>query len=215
METLNNNSIAKCTQIKEIKLYLIRHGKTYCNENKLYCGKSDVELSENGIKELKEISKGHQYEKCDFYFTSGAKRANQTLEILCPGNNYIILEKFFEYNFGEFELKSYEDLKLLNEYTTWVDDREGYIRCPNGENRLEFRKRIKEGFTELINYLGEKNIEIAFGVLHGGSIGMILEMLYDDSKEFYEWQPKNGEGYELIINIEENNEFIIKKVGIV
>ena len=49
--------------MKEIKLYLIRHGKTYCNERQLYCGKSDIELSENGISELKEILKEHHYEK--------------------------------------------------------------------------------------------------------------------------------------------------------
>ncbi len=197
--------------MKEIKLYLIRHGKTYCNERQLYCGKSDVELSENGINELKEILQEHYYEKCDFYFTSGAKRANQTLEILCPGNKYNILDKFFEYNFGDFELKSYEDLKELTEYTSWVDDEEGYIKCPNGENRVEFRKRIKEGFIELVNFLAEENIKTAFGVLHGGSIGIILEMFYDDSKKFYEWQPKNGRGYELIINVKENNEFKISE----
>lgn len=197
--------------MKEIKLYLIRHGKTYCNERQLYCGKSDVELSENGISELKEILQEHHYEKCDFYFTSGAKRANQTLEILCPGNKYNILDRFFEYNFGDFELKSYEDLKELTEYTSWVDDEEGYIKCPNGENRVEFRKRIKEGFIELVNFLAEENIKTAFGVLHGGSIGIILEMFYDDSKKFYEWQPKNGRGYELIINVKENNEFKISE----
>ena len=38
-------------------IYLIRHGKTYCNENKLYCGISDVPLSEEGKKELEEKRK--------------------------------------------------------------------------------------------------------------------------------------------------------------
>lgn len=198
--------------MKEIKLYLIRHGRTYCNEKQLYCGKSDVDLSENGIKELKEISKKFQYRKCDFYFTSGAKRANQTLEILFPGNKYTILEKFFEYNFGNFELKSYEDLKLLKEYIVWIDDKEGHIKCPNGESKLEFRKRIKKGFIELIEYFIQENIKTAFGVTHGGTIGMILEMLYDDKKKFYEWQPKNGEGYELTIKVKENKQFKIEKV---
>lgn len=198
--------------MKEIKLYLIRHGKTYCNEKQLYCGRSDVGLSENGIKELKERVEEQNYEKCDFYFTSGAKRANQTLEILCPGNKYTILDEFFEYNFGDFELKSYENLKSLTEYTSWIDDVEGYIKCPNGESRLEFRKRIKEGFIELINCLSEENIKTALGVLHGGSIGIILEMFYDGSKKFYEWQPKNGKGYELLIKVKENNEFNISEV---
>lgn len=198
--------------MNEIKLYLIRHGKTYCNEKNLYCGKSDVDLTENGIKELKENIKEIKYPKCDFYFTSGAKRANQTLEIICPENKYSKITKFFEYDFGDFELKSYEELKLLKEYISWVDDKEEKIKCPNGESKEEFRKRIIEGFKELIEYFIKENIQTALGVTHGGTIGMILEMLYDDKKKFYEWQPKNGEGYELTIKIKENGEFKIDKV---
>lgn len=196
----------------EIKLYLIRHGKTYCNEKNLYCGKSDVELTENGIKELKEFLKNNKYPRCDFYFTSGAKRANQTLEILCKETNYNKLDKFFEYNFGDFELKSYEELKLLNEYKEWLEDEEEKIKCPNGESKREFRKRIIEGFNELIEYCIKNHIKTAMGVTHGGTIGMLLEMLYDNSKKFYEWQPKNGEGYELTIRIEDNNKYKIEKV---
>ena len=199
--------------MNEIKLYLIRHGITYCNEKNLYCGKSDIDLSENGIHNLREKAKKVKYLNCDFYFTSGAKRANQTLEILCPGNKYSMLEKFSEYDFGDFELKSYEDLKLLKEYIGWVDDEEGTIKCPNGESRYEFRRRIKEGFIELIKYFEKEKIKTALGVTHGGSIGMILEMLYDDKKKFYEWQPKNGEGYELTILVSENAEFKINKVS--
>ena len=198
--------------MNEIKLYLIRHGKTYCNEKNLYCGKSDVDLSENGLKELKENAKKNKYPNCDFYFTSGAKRANQTLEILCPGKKYNILAKFFEYDFGDFELKAYEDIKLIKEYVAWIEDKQGTIKCPNGESKAEFRKRIKEGFKELLEYFTKENIKTAFGVTHGGTICMILEMLYDDKKKFYEWQPKNGEGYEITINIKGNGEFRIDKV---
>ena len=51
--------------VKELQIYLIRHGKTYCNEKHLYCGKSDIDLSENGKNEL--INKNIKYEKCDYY----------------------------------------------------------------------------------------------------------------------------------------------------
>lgn len=198
--------------MKEIKIYLIRHGKTYCNEQQLYCGKSDVGLSEDGKIQLREISRNFKCPKCDFYFTSGAKRANETVEILCPNSEYRILENFFEYNFGDFELKGYEDLKLLKEYRSWIEDEKGNIKCPNGESKAEFRKRIKDAFMELIEYLLKENMMTALGVIHGGSIGMLLEMLYDNSKKFYEWQPKNGEGYELTIRIENKERFTIDKV---
>ena len=188
----------------KIKLYLIRHGKTYCNEKQLYSGKTDVELSQNGIDELKEKHEKIKYPECDYYFTSGAKRANKTIEILCPHKEYDVLEKLFEYNFGDFELKSYNDLKDKKEYIDWINDKEGNICCPNGESRAQFKERIREGFSELIDYLRDNNIEKALGVTHGGTIGIILETLYDNSKSFYEWQPKNGDGYELTISIKDN-----------
>lgn len=186
--------------MNNIKIYLIRHGKTYCNEKQLYSGKTDVELSESGIEELKEKAEKIKYPECDYYFTSGAKRANQTLEILCPNKKYEVLEKLFEYDFGDFELKSYNDLKDKKEYIEWLNDEEGNICCPNGESRRQFKMRIKKGFTELVEHLKNNNIDKALGVTHGGTIGIILEAMYNSSKKFYEWQPKNGDGYEITIS---------------
>ena len=36
-------------------IYLIRHGKTLANERKLYCGSTDLSLSEQGREELNRI----------------------------------------------------------------------------------------------------------------------------------------------------------------
>ena len=38
--------------MKKLNLYLLRHGKTLANEKKLYCGFTDLLLSEKGIEEL-------------------------------------------------------------------------------------------------------------------------------------------------------------------
>lgn len=194
------------------KIYLIRHGKTYCNEKQLYCGKTDIDLSELGTKELK-LRDINIYPKCDFYFTSGLKRANSTLEIIYPNIKYDVIEEFSEYDFGDFELKSYEDLKNLKEYQSWISDETQKIKCPNGESRLEFRKRIEDAFDKLVKYLVKENKETALGIIHGGAIGIILEIKYDDSKKFYEWQPQNGYGYEIIVDISEDNTYKIASIN--
>ena len=54
---------------------------------------------------------------------------------------------------------------------------------------------IKKCFTE--------NRNEAILVCHGGTIGTILEIFYDDSKNFYEHQPNCGRGYK--INLEQIN----------
>ena len=107
--------------MKKLKVYLIRHGKTEANEKHLYCGKTDISLSERGKKELYDIKSTVKYPECISFFSSGAKRANETLEILYPEKTYSEINEFWEYNFGDFEMKSYDMLKENKEYIDKAD----------------------------------------------------------------------------------------------
>ena len=60
-------------------IYLIRHGKTEANEKWLYCGSTDLPLSERGREELRGISYDIKNVR---FLTSGMKRTNETLKIL-------------------------------------------------------------------------------------------------------------------------------------
>lgn len=196
--------------MNNIEIYLIRHGKTYCNEQHLYCGKSDIDLSEAGICELQNNK--IEFPKCDIYFTSGMKRADSTFKILCPEEEFIQLKELQEYDFGDFELKGYNDIKDIKEYVDWINDTTLKARCPSGESRFEFIERVLKGFNALVSKMIVQNKKSALGVIHGGAIGIILEKLYDDSKKFYEWQPANGDGYKLEIEVYDYNKFKIKKL---
>ena len=190
--------------MNKLMLSLIRHGKTEANEKHLYCGKSDIHLSENGIRELNDIKNTIKYPKCNNLFTSGAKRANETLEILYPKKSYSEINEFWEYDFGDFEMKSYEMLKENKEYIKWITDKEGQVSCPNGESKIQYRKRIKEAFIRIVQKFYEESINTAVLVCHGGTIGTILEVFYDSSKSFYEHQPSCGRGYALTIGKSDN-----------
>lgn len=195
----------------KLELYLIRHGKTICNEKKLYCGKSNISLSENGRRELSELKQKITYPKCEKYFTSGAKRANETFEILYPKERYSEINGFLEYDFGDFEMKSYEMLKEDQEYINWIMDDEGRISCPNGESKKIYRERIKNEFITLVNNCALNKVKSALVVAHGGTIGTILELFHDNSKNFYTWQPECGLGYKLDIFI--NDEIVVSDVN--
>lgn len=190
--------------MKEVVLYLIRHGKTHCNEQRLYCGSTDVSLSEVGIKELEGLKNEFDYPICKLNFTSGAKRANETFEILYPNINYDKRLGFWEYNFGEFEMKSYETLKEDNNYIQWISDESKEVTCPGGESKKQFYERLKNTFLEFINELSRLNENEALIVCHGGTIGTLLELFYDDSKDFYSYQPSCGRGYKVKIDFEED-----------
>lgn len=196
--------------MKSMEVYLIRHGKTEANEKRFYCGKSDISLSKSGIKELNEIKEGTVYPKCDCYYTSGAKRANETFKILFPQEEYFENNMFWEYDFGSFEMKSYDMLKEDKDYINWITDKEGIVSCPNGESKKQYNERIQNAFLELLeNSFRDKKASICI-VCHGGTIGTILEIFYDNSKSFYEHQPTCGRGYRLLI--EKNKEVKILEV---
>ena len=195
-----------------MKLYIIRHGNTYCNEKKLYCGREDVSLSEGGILNLRDLKEKFYYTLSEVYFTSGAKRANETLKILFNNVHFESIKDFWEYDFGDFELKSYEELRRNDKYIKWILDEDGRISCPNGESRIDFNNRVKEIFVKFLNDLQERNVENVCLVTHGGVIVSILsEFLNEKNSSFYDLQPSCGQGYELEISFyEENVEVSIK-----
>lgn len=67
-----------------IKLVLVRHGQSMWNLENRFTGWTDVELSNNGIKEAKEAGKLLKENEFTFdvAYTSVLKRANETLNII-------------------------------------------------------------------------------------------------------------------------------------
>ena len=176
------------------RLYLIRHGKTEANEKRLYCGQTDLPLSEAGRKEIEGlVSEGIYPEISDMrFFTSGLRRTDETLTLIYGPVPRTPLPELAEYRFGEFEMQSYEDLKERAEYQSWIMDETEKIACPGGESREQFKERVIAGFKSIAN---KKN---ALVLCHGGVITCIMEYLYPGEKNFYEWQPATGRGYVLL-----------------
>jgi len=180
-----------------MQIHLIRHGKTAANEQKLYCGSTNLPLSDDGINELAQLRRQGVYPKnIDLYFTSGLLRTEQTLDLLYGKAHREVLVQFAEYNFGQFEMKSYEELKTHNVYQNWITDKTGLAACPGGECKQGFGRRILEGL-KILEKKAQPNKAIA-AICHGGVITCLMEHLFPGEKHFYEWQPVPGRGYTLI-----------------
>ena len=85
-----------------IKLVLVRHGQSMWNLENRFTGWTDVELSEQGIKEAKEAGKvlkekGFEF---DVAYTSVLKRANDTLKYILEelGEENIPIKKSWRLN---------------------------------------------------------------------------------------------------------------------
>ena len=174
-------------------IYLIRHGKTEANEKHLYCGSTDLPLSEAGKAELQVL---HYDIKIVRFITSGMKRTNETLQILFGDVPYKEDPRFREIDFGVFEMHSYEELKDTPDYQAWLTGDNKKNVPPNGESGVQMRERVLEAFSEIK--------EDTCIITHGGVIAAIMEQLFpNEQKNRYEWQPRPGRGYRI-----NNNEFI-------
>ena len=168
-------------------IYLIRHGKTSANEQRLYCGSTDLPLSDAGRSELQMT----RYDiKNVRFITSGMKRTNETLGILFGEVPFETDPRFREVDFGIFEMHSYDQLKDTPAYRQWLTGNNESNIPPQGESGVQMKLRVLEAFRQIR--------EDACIVTHGGVIAAIMEHLFpNEGKNRYDWQPKNGCGYKI------------------
>ncbi len=164
------------------KLYLIRHGKTEANEKHLYCGSTDLPLSETGKAELRQL---HYDIPPVRMLTSGMKRTEQTLAILFGDVPHGQAKQFREVDFGVFEMHSYEDLKDRQDYQVYNERNVP----PQGESGQQMTERI-------VAALGQLMEQDTLLVTHGGVIAAVMAHLFpEENRSRYQWQPVPGHGY--------------------
>lgn len=198
------------------KITWIRHGMTQANGEHRYLGKTDEPLSEKGIRFLQEKKKKSFFNAPEFLYASPMKRCVQTAEILFR-RKPVLIPEWKEMDFGQFEGKNYEELKDNPDYQKWIDSN-GTLPFPGGEPREQFIRRSMEGFDRMMSDIlikSEKNTRIQNGtetqdlknnceteipvvaVVHGGTIMAVLSSL--TGGEYFDFQVKNGEGYETVL----------------
>ena len=170
-----------------MSIFLIRHGKTEANEKRLYCGSTDLPLSEEGREELRAMSYNISPKR---FVTSGMKRTDETLQILFGNVPFSVDTRFQEVDFGDFEMKSYEMLKNDPAYQAWLTgDNESNIP-PNGESGAQMTRRVLRALRDIPDGTAI--------ITHGGVIAAIMASLFPrEGKHRYQWQPQNGRGYEI------------------
>lgn len=189
-----------------MKIYLIRHSITEGNKEKRYIGITDEPLCEEGIQLLKERS--GRYPLTEHVYVSPMKRCMQTAEIIYPDMKekkaFTSNEKLRECNFGMFENHNYMELSDNPKYQAWIDSG-GKLPFPEGESREEFICRTLEGFREVVLDACKNRWNTVSIIAHGGTIMSIMER-YARKEDgtlagsYYDYQVKNGEGYELRIS---------------
>lgn len=169
-----------------VTVLLLRHGQTQGNLERRYVGSTDLPLCPQGIAALG----GRRY-AADRLFVSPLLRCRETAAILFPGQAQETVPDLRECAFGDFEMRTYEELKDDAAYQTWLSSG-GREAPPGGESMPEQRERSVRAFRGLMAACEPG--ETAALVVHGGTIMCLLEAL-EASRQFYAWQCAPGGGF--------------------
>lgn len=182
--------------MKTYTIYLFRHGLTKGNLNAQYIGHTDLPLTTDSISSLKSIKAHKHYPEVDAVFSSPLKRCIDSANIMFPKNNTLVIDDFIEYNFGEFEGFTAEELKDNEDFKNWLHG-DIYAAAPYGESNAQFSHRICAAFEKVVDgcvKTGTNNIAI---VGHAGVLMTILACYGLPEAPMAHWQMDAGYGYKL------------------
>ncbi len=186
------------------KIHLIRHGTTEANTAQMYYGSTDLPLSNEGVDIIANLTAAKAYPKADgaILYTTGLLRTEQTFFLIYGCREHHTVPELREYHFGDFEMKTHDQLMENEEYQAWINDTKGMTPCPEGESPHEFRSRICAGFSIILekHKSQEYNDRNSILVCHGGVISVIMGLCFPHSeKNIFQWQPEPGRGYTIHI----------------
>ena len=169
-----------------MKVYVARHGQTAWNALSKTCGKTDLPLTEEGIRQAEALAEKIKEVSPDLIIASTMIRAIQTANIVADacGAPVITDERLVELDYGIFEG---QDRKV----PAFLENKKHFAyRFPGGESMLQLCYRIYS-FLEDLKKRKEEKILV---VCHGGVCRM-MNTYFEDMKneEFVVYSPANAE----------------------
>lgn len=158
---------------------LVRHLPTQGNQDKKYIGWTDEPIIA-GVK-TKEFTYATKQ-----IIGSDLMRCKQTAAKVFSGVPYTENANFRECSFGDWEQKTYNELKEEAQYRNWIDDPR-QIAPPNGESMQAMENRVLQAFLEIVEQVDQPII-----VTHGGPIRFLLTKFANIEKSFWDWKVPHG-----------------------
>lgn len=183
------------------EIYFIRHGLTKSNMEHRYLGRTDESLCEQGINSLEKFNRA----EIDLVFSGPMKRCIETKEILFGCANSHTIDAWTEIDFGDFELKTYQELDGNSDYQAWIDSG-GIIAFPGGESRESFIARSMSGLDSMWDTARDKASNRLAAVVHGGNIMAILSSI--TGGDYFDFQVKPGHGYRCVVEFNQGYKLI-------
>lgn len=183
--------------MKTYKLHLIRHGITEGNLNGQYIGRTELPLAPSGVAALKNLTTKIEYPAVQKIYSSPMLRCRQTAKIIYPEREILVVPDLIEYDFGEFEGKTANELESRPEYMEWAAGKR--TSPPGGEDNTEFTKRICVAINSIVRDMMDNDVDEAAVFMHGGTIMTFLAACGLPRQSTVQWATDAGRGYTIMV----------------
>lgn len=176
-----------------MKIYFTRHGETEWNALNKICGLTDIELTEKGVLQAKELAEKLVDKKIDFIIASPMKRAQATAKIVAEKCKMPILtdDRLIEQNYGIYEGEDRKCEGFLNNKRNFA------YKYPQGESMMQVAARVYNLIDEIKDKYEDKTV---LCVCHGG-VCRVANTYFRDvtNNEYFNYSLENCglEEYEL------------------
>ena len=180
------------------KLILARHGETVWNVEKIYRGRTDVNLDEVGIKQAELLGKYLSNWKLEAIYSSPVKRALDTANIVARYQKIgvHIAEGLIDFDYGEWQSLPEQEAKRLYPtlHNEWHNNPHK-VRMPGGESVEGVRRRAIEVVNSVLSKYQGSVVLVSHRVVNKVLICSLLEL--DNS---YFWNIKQDVGGITVFN---------------
>jgi alpha-ribazole phosphatase len=181
-----------------VDLFLVRHGVTDWNQEKRYLGHTDRGVLKSELPELEKLQNELIDQRFDHVFTSDLRRCQETLAYLAIPAPISVDARLREMNFGDWEGKTYNELKDEKIYQDWLDNWK-HSSIPNGESFVGFKNRIDSFLQDIFQLeLTPKEKKKFLLMTHGGVIRYLVSR-FVPPMSFWDLSVSHGQGIQLTL----------------
>jgi len=155
------------------KLLLIRHGRTRLHSEDRFWGKTDIPLSNIGIKQAGQLRARLAAEKIKKVYSSPLSRARYTAEIIAAEHKLTVntCDELCECNFGYAEGLTFDEIKRLHPALADELANRKAVVFPGGESLEQLDDRVRVFLYQVENLKPQDTVAI---VAHGGPLRLII-----------------------------------------
>ena len=168
-------------------IYIIRHAKSIANENGLFGGITDYELSKEGLQQADNLAIRLKNYEIDNIYSSPLKRAIQTITptSVMKNKKIIIVDDLREINVGTWENILRDELRIkYPKENKYIDETEYYCGMIGQEETIDVANRMFNSIQKLAEDNIDKSIIITSHIVAiRAFLCKILGIPFEQTKE--------------------------------